>query len=265
MFDRIVTSTNEDKTYLEFWKLQVLTQKIFFPEKKLTIAFYTNRSYDDELVQEMISEGIDVKIYPIIPNRKVGNVAKILRYICASEYKDEVCISVDMDTIPLQSEYINKITAKREKGKMLGVGREVLDGTPHQGKFPAHHMCAEGYVFKKLYNPENKSLEDLLKDLEGMKIFDSKEDIENDPSLFSDESLNRALIHKSSLDVQHITRDINIQSDWLDRSWWSLNMEKLRQGKYIEANLLRPWSNHSEQIRPIYEHLKNLLNSGKND
>lgn len=263
MFHRIVTSTNEDKTYLEFWRLQSLTQKIFFPDQKLTLAFYTNRTYNDELVQEMISEGIDVKIYNIVPDRQEANVAKILRYICASEFENDVCISVDMDTIPLQSDYINRITAVREKGKLLGVGKEVLDGTPHEGKFPAHHMCGEGYVFKKLYNPENKNLEDLLKDLVGMKIFDHKEDIQNTPHTFSDESLNRALIYKNGVDVHHIKRDIDIMNDWIDRSWWNLNLEKLTNGKYIEANLLRPWSNFSQEIKPIYDHLKNLFNDRK--
>lgn len=258
MFDRIVTSTNEDRTYLEFWKLQILTQKIFFPDKKLTIAFYTNRSSDDELVKEMQNEGVDVRLYPMVNAHREGNVAKILRYLCASEYTDEVCISVDMDTIPLQSEYINRITSQREVGRLLGVGKEVLDNTPHAGKFPAHHMCGEGYVFKKLYNPENKGFEELLNDLAGMQLFDYKEDIDGDH--FSDESLNRALIHKNKVDVQHITRDINIHTDWIDRSWWGINKEKLVQGKYIEANLLRPWSNHSEQIAPIYKHLLNLLN-----
>lgn len=258
MFDRIVTSTNEDKTYLEFWKLQILTKKIFFPEKKLTIAFYTDMTYDSPLVKEMINEGIDVKIYKKISGFPEGNVAKILRYICSSEYTDEVCLSVDMDTIPLQSEYINKITSKREIGKMLAVGKEVLDGTPHEGKFPAHHMCAEGKIFKKLYNPENKEFSELLNSLAGMQMFDSKEDIMNDP--FSDESLNRALINKNGVDVCHITRDIDIHRDWLDRSWWRLNMQRLVEGNYIEANLLRPWSYHSEQIQPIYEHLLNLYN-----
>jgi hypothetical protein len=256
MLNRIVTSTNEDKTYLEFWKLQLLSTRAFFPDKKLTIAFYTDRTDDDELVKEMRREGIDVRLYKIIPNHPEGNVAKILRYICASEFGDEVCISVDMDTIPLQSEYINRITSVRQPGKMLGVGKEVLDGTEHAGKFPAHHMCAEGYVFKKLYNPQDKPLKELLDDLSGSRMFDNKEDIDGHP--FSDESLNRALISKNSVDMHHITRDINISSDWLDRSWWGMNLEKLHSGKYIEANLLRPWSNYTEKIKPVYDYLKSL-------
>ena len=258
MFNRIVTSTNEDKTYLEFWKLQLLSQRVFFPDKKLTIAFYTNRNEDDELIKEMKNEGIDVRLYKIVPNFPEANVAKILRYICASEMGDEVCISVDMDTIQLQSEYMNRITSERQKDKMLGVGREVLDNTEHRGKFPAHHMCAEGHVFKKLYNPDGKTLERLLVDLSGMKLFDHKENILNHSSMFSDESLNRALIKINNVDVQHIERKIDMYSQWLDRSWWNMNENKLQNGEYIEANLLRPWSNHMEQIEPIYKHLKKL-------
>jgi hypothetical protein len=114
MFDRIVTSTNDNSIYLGFWKIQILSHKKFFPEKKLTIAFLTNRTQDDELVKEMIDSGIDVQLYKPIEGIPEGNHAKVLRYICASQYKNEVCCITDMDTIPLQKEYLTKQTNLRE-------------------------------------------------------------------------------------------------------------------------------------------------------
>lgn len=257
MFDRIVTSTNESRVYLEFWKIQLLAHKVFFPNKKLTVAFYTDRTENDELVQEMINSGLEVRIYNIVSGYSEANVAKILRYICASEYTNEVCVTVDIDTIPLQSKYLNDVTSKREVNKLLAIGAEVLIGTVDEGKFPAHHMCAEGHIFKKLYNSNDKSLEDLLLDLKGTKVFDNKEDICG--HVFSDESLNRALIKLNNVPVQHTERKINIRTEWVDRSWWNLNVDKLNNGEYVEANLLRPYSSYLSEISPIENYLKKLL------
>lgn len=258
MFDRIVTSTNENNTYLEFWKIQILAHKKFFPNTILTIAFLTERDENDDLIKEMIGSGIDVKLYKPISGIPEGNHAKILRYICASEYENEVCCITDMDTIPLQKEYLTKQTNLREENKLLCIGAEVYKNSPHEGKFPAHHMTAEGKLFKQLFNPNNLNYHDCIKSVSDFKVHDHKESVVNSGSDFSDESLIRVLINKNSVPTQHIERKIDIHSQWLDRSWWNMNEEKLSNLEYIEANLLRPWSRHEEQIKPIVKFLENL-------
>ena len=259
MFDRIVTSTNENSTYLGFWELQILAHKKFFPEKKLTIAFLTDRTYEDELVKEMISHDIDVQLYKPINGIPEGNHAKILRYICASQYNNEICCITDMDTIPLQKEYLTNQTNLREPNKLLCIGAEVYKNTPHYGKFPAHHMTAEGKIFKQLFNPNNLNYEDSVKEISNFKVFDSKESIVDSRDSFSDESLIRVLIGKNNVPVQHIVRNVDIYNDWIDRSWWNINTEKLKNFKYVESNLLRPYDKNKQQIEPILQFLKDEL------
>ena len=250
MFDRIVTSTNEDLMYLGFWRIQILAHKKFFPNKILTIAFLTNRDEDDDLIIEMKNNGVDVKLYKPIPNIPKGNQGKLLRYVCASEFESEVSVITDMDTIPLQSDYLNEITSKREKNKVLCVGSEVYHNTPHSGKFPAHHMTAEGSLFKKLFNPNNLPYDELINEISKINnVFDSKESLHSD--IFSDESLIRVLFNNSSVERQNYPRNINIKEDWIDRSWWSIDQNRLENYKYIEANLLRPYKDHSDKISPI--------------
>jgi len=259
MFDRIITSTNDNSIYLGFWKIQILSHKKFFPEKKLTVAFLTNRTQDDELVKEMIDSGIDVQLYKPIDGIPEGNHAKILRYICASQYENEVCCITDMDTIPLQKEYLTKQTNLREPNKLLCIGAEVYKNTPHYGKFPAHHMTAEGNVFKQLFNPNNLDYEESIKSISNFRIYDLKESIVNSIHEFSDESLIRVLIEKNNIPVQHVQRNINIHSDWIDRSWWGIDINKLKSCGYIESNLLRPYEHHISQIKPIVDFLNDEL------
>lgn len=259
MFDRIVTSTNENSTYLGFWELQILAHKKFFPEKKLTIAFLTERTYDDELVKKMISHDIDVQLYKPIDGIPEGNHAKILRYICASQYDNEICCITDMDTIPLQKEYLINQTSLRESNKLLCIGAEVYENTPHYGKFPAHHMTAEGKIFKQLFNPNNLNYEESIKAISDFKVYDLKESIINSQDGFSDESLIRVLIQENNVPTQHVFRNIDKFNDWIDRSWWAIDIEKLKKLKYVESNLLRPYDDHKTRIKPILQFLKDEL------
>ena len=259
MFNRIVTSTNEDSTYLDFWKIQIMSHKIFFPNKILTIAFLTNRDENDELILEMKSYEIDVRLYKPISNIPEGNQAKLLRYICASEFENEVCVITDMDTIPLQTEYLNYITSNRQLNKILCVGSEVYNGTPHMGKFPAHHITSEGKLFKKLFNPNNLSYGDLFIELSKINnVYDHKESLLSNE--FSDESLIRVLFDRSDVEKQNHPRNINIKEQWIDRSWWGINKERLYSFNYIEANLLRPYNKNKNKIQEIEVFLNSLNN-----
>ena len=257
MFNRIITSTNEDSTYLDFWKIQIMSHRIFFPDKILTIAFLTDRDENDELILEMKSHGIDVRLYKPNPNIPEGNQAKVLRYICASEFKDEVCVITDMDTIPLQSEYLNFITSNRELNKILCVGSEVYYGTPHSGKFPAHHITSEGKLFKKLFNPNNLSYGDLITDLSNINnVYDNKESLLSNN--FSDESLIRVLFERNNVERQNHPRNINIKEQWIDRSWWGIDKDRLYSFNYIEANLLRPYNTYKDKIHEIEMFLNSI-------
>lgn len=258
MLDRIIISSNEDRTYIDFWKIQLLSHKIFFPNVKLTLALLTNKEENDELITKMIDAGLEVRLYKPALDIPLANQAKVLRYYCASEFEEQVSLISDIDTIPLQSKYINNIVSKRQKNKLLAVGKEVLANTPHAGKFPAHHTCGEGKLFKQMYNPNNLPFQECIKSYIGLRKYDHKENIANHPSTFSDESLNRAVINIHKVDVQDITRDINIHSQWLDRSWWYVDNKKLYEDYYIEANLLRPLNDNILEIKKVIDYLNSL-------
>ncbi len=255
MIDRIIMGTNEDAMYFDFWKIQVLAHRTFFPDAMLTIAVLTDRP-DKPLFAAMRDAGVDV--WPYQPSRLVphGNQAKLLRYYCASQFTKEVCVVSDIDTIPLQSAYVEKIGNAVTPDQLLAVGREVLINGPDSGKFPAHHTSGYGKIFNQLYRCHNKSFAECVEQFIGMRMFDSKENVISLPFNFSDESLNRALIHLNKVSVKDIIRTIDIQKQWIDRSWWKVDEDFLNGGGYIEANLLRPFVQHIDQILPIIKYIE---------
>lgn len=119
-------------------------------------------------------------------------------------------------------------------------------------------MSAEGLVFRSMINPKNLSYFDLIRSWEGIRVHDRKENIKNPPGDFSDESLMRALIgrwDKESKLVTHIERNVDIHNEWIDRTWWNIDEEKLGKGKYITCNMLRPMDENLEYIEPLIEYV----------
>ena len=226
MFDRIIVSTDENPMFLQFVPTVAKAWKKYFPEKKLSIAFISNKTYDDKLVIEM-QEYAEVKIYNAIPGIPVANQAKISRHILASEYKGDICMIEDIDTIPLQRHYFENRTSKFEGG-VLAVGHEVLSPTVDTGKFPMSTMTASGETFKQILNPNNLEYVELIKSFDNLGVHDNRESISNRPEDFSDESLIRYLLNIWGGPITKVNRNVDIKIDWLDRSWWNIDINRLK-------------------------------------
>jgi hypothetical protein len=250
-FDRVIVSTDENPMFYQFWPIVSCAWNKFFPDKKISLAFVTDIKEDDSAIESMRLFG-DVVLYPTIEGIPTANHAKVARYYLAATYGDEVCLIDDIDSLPLQDRYILDKISKREKGKLLVIGKEVYDGTYHEGKFPIGYITGEGYLFKELMPSDINSLR-------YMGLYDHKEAINIQPNVFSDESLLRALVSHMGTDViQHETRDIDIYNDWIDRSWWHIDENKLNAGKYINCNMLRPLSDNIEAIKPVVKYICRL-------
>lgn len=266
MFDRIIVST-DDGSFKQYWPIVATAWRKFFPEKQISLAFVTNRGEDDSLVVKMREYG-EVVLFPVVVGVPTPNQAKMARHILAGHYNEEVCMIEDIDTVPLQADFVNRVTGKKEQGKLLTVGVEVYKGSPHEGKFPISNITAESKIFKEIINPDNLSLLDLYKSWVTMYMFDHKEAIVNSPDVFSDESLMRALITKWNPDRSKITdveRNANVQSDWVDRSWWTIDKNKLHSGGYFICNFLRPFDVNYQNIEPVVHYIYGRTDISKDE
>lgn len=260
MFERVIVST-DDSEFKKFWPLVTMAWGKFFPSVKLTCGFVTNRKEDDELVIEMRKCG-EVIVFPVIENVPQPSQGKMTRLILASMYTDEICLLDDIDSIPMQSDYIKYVFSKEacialKSGSLLALAADAYKNSPQEGKFPMGYITGKGSTFKKFINPHSKEISHLYSDWMNNKI-DGKESVLNVPvENFSDESLVRYLISQYPVDIFHVDRNCDIKKYWIDRSWWDLDKTRIFQQDYVMCNFLRPYSSHKDQFKIIEEFLKN--------
>lgn len=264
-FHKIILSSNEDPTYVEFWPIVSWAYKKIFPDCEVKLAFLSNRPYHDPVVKELQSHG-DVTIFHPLPDISEFAQAKMIRYILASRQKEKVCYIDDIDLIPLSREFIWSKTNNRKKGKLLCVGGEVYHFI---GSYPASQMTAEGHVWKQLINPHNKSYRELWHEWKTTPpMFDRRENpcIETDWSkdnYFSDERLIRRLIHVNQVPKHEMERGY---TDYLDatidrHTWnnntqtWEFDRNKLKNHGYVNAHGIRPYGKYKEHYQPLIDYI----------
>ena len=259
LFDRVVVSSDDSPAFLNFWPCVSQAWQKFF-DMKPTLALVTNKTATDPLFDKLRKYG-DVFAVPYFEGIPIQNQAKIARFLVASKMGDEVCMIEDIDTVPLQRTFFVDRLKERRAEHILAVGHEVLANTVDSGKFPISNITTEGHNFQKLFNPNNLDHESLLKSYIGMRVVDHKENIANPADHFSDESMIRGLIHKHKLHnmVQKVERGADIHQDWIDRSWWGIDKDKLNAGQYILCNFLRPCRENAQHFIPVYEYLYGFL------
>ena len=158
----------------------------------------------------------------------------------------------DIDTAPLQSEYIESVTALRKPSTMLMVGHEVYKGNL-SGKCPVSTMTAEGEIFHSFFSAD-KNFDKWIESFKGLKKYRDNEDPFNRPEDFSDESLIRVLADKN-IPTTRAIRSYDPRDCAIDRSWWNINKDKLYNNKYVCCNFLRPLNQNKEKAQPIIDFL----------
>lgn len=255
----VILSCNSDPKYMEFWPLvSKAWKKLFDIEPWLVIVVPDVNNVPFGMYEK------NTLIFPTVSGIPECNQAKVARYYVAAAWNDDsVVMTHDIDLLPLQTAYADSLFKQRPAGHLLTIGSELYTGHEH-GKFSAGYLTAESCVWHKLMNPNSLSWSDFVQSFVGMSVFDHKEDISRtvyheDPDTFSDESLLRALLSRNPTPVIRLPFGYwPYTTRALDRSNWQFDFEKLKNGTYVEAHMLRPWSLHKAELKPLVDWIENV-------
>jgi hypothetical protein len=259
MIDQVILSTNEDRTYMEFWEPVSKVYSKMLPGVKIHLAFLTDRSEDDELVKRFRTFGT-VTLFKPVPDVPEFTQAKLIRFILASQQGSDVCYIDDIDLFPLRKEFITDKISKRPKDHLLCVGGEVYQ---NNGCYPVSQMTAEGYVWERFINPFRLPYPELIERYLEMEImFDKRENLKISldllqDSYFSDERFLRKLMTYSPVDKFELERGYNdFMTATLDRYQWKLDQYKLNAHGYENAHGRRPYSIFKEDYDPLMDYIE---------
>jgi hypothetical protein len=266
LIDRVVLSSDANPKFIQFWPIVTWAwQRLFQVPVHLALV----ASHDECDFRSLALHG-HVRVLPPVPGIPTGNQAKIARYFLAASLaaeaqgKDSVTLLNDMDLLPINKAYFEGLLRARVPGSLLTVGSELYTG-PEAGKFTAGCLTAEDTVWHRLVNPNRLSWRNFVESFAGTTVFDAKENIlskihHEHPDTFSDESLLRAWLHKNPVPVTHQPRGFYpYTAGALCRTDWRFDPAKIMDGTIKEAHLLRPYSEHREQIDELIKFLKALV------
>jgi hypothetical protein len=249
MIERIILSSNENTSYLQYWPLVARAWDKLLGIKP-DLAFITDR--DPEEFRALQEHGTVHKFDPI-DGMPSANQAKISRLFLAAQYPDCYCLLSDIDLLPLSPKPFRVIKEKVQMRKVVCFGADAfanvdLDANPGHGAFPISYLCAKGRVFRSLFSvddlPQTKEYPD-----------EWRANPYRTPHEFSDEALLRRCGIADLI--------VPIARGWgrfanrrIDRSGWYVDWSSLLQGYYYDAHL-------PHKVEPYYK-IEQLIDPKRN-
>jgi hypothetical protein len=233
--DRVILSSNENQTYLDFWPLVAEAwQRLGI---KPTLALI-----GDESLRVDESYGDVIRIKPI-PGVSTVTHAQVIRLLLPIYFEDEISIISDIDMVPC-SDYVSRSVAKVPDDKFV-VYRDRAYGKSSL-RFPMCYNAGKGCLFKSIFNVN--SIEDIPNKV--------KEWVSLGHAWDTDE----IMLYKHVRSWQHFaTNCVFLRHGHqlrrrIDRGLpWGYNKRLLKMGYYNDAHCERPISKS-----PYKEHIEEL-------
>ena len=242
--DRVVLGCDLHPDYLPFWNLSSQAwKKIIGVKPTLALIAEEKPAWLDETYGE-------IHLVKPIAGISTARQAQIVRFFFSSQFPEDVCLTADIDMLPLSREYFMGLP-KDVNDEHLAVysADSTLPGFPNHPSFAVGYNAAKGKIFEEIVQGNMDNFEDKI-----------KEWLSHGHDWFTDE----IMFYQAWMSWSHkllrtslFNRNYNISSDpeyihRIDRSNnCAYKAELLRAGYYYDFHLPRPYSHHKEKIHEI--------------
>lgn len=137
---RVILSTDANSLFIHFWPVMAKAWKEIIGVKP-TLALVADESVT---VDENLGDVIRIVPIPGIPTSVQAQVVRVLLPIL---FKDDFCITADIDMIPLRKHYFFKHVQKMKDNTFV-VYRDGAYGGLH--RYPICYLAAKGTIFEKV-------------------------------------------------------------------------------------------------------------------
>lgn len=246
--DRVILTSNSHPNYYHFWNI---VSKIYKENLNITptLIWFGDESKFNEL--GLSREYGDVIFQKPHPNYQEGWQTTWGLFYFTKFFKDEVCLTMGIDQIPLSTMFVKDLITDIEDNKyvMLIDDAYTTHWTLDNGVSPSAYHIGKGSVFNEIYNFEDDFLSEVEKVYSSKDAFWSKgEDKWGIDESYSSKKMRQyekkdniiSLSKFSLLRKRRIDCHRNLEPEY--------NFNSLKEGFYSEIHLCRPYTNHKNYI-----------------
>lgn len=184
-----------------------------------------------------------------------GNQAQIIRMLLPALYPNRVCLTADIDMLPLNSEYF--LDSMKKVGVQTDANIVSLSSDAYLNTqttfFKRHPVCyIAGYGSTFSLINQIKNVENVSKVM--LEWWKRGYGWDTDEMCFSLEMYQSLACDKINLiELKRGWDQHNRAIDRIDRDWWSYDSTKLGKNGYIDSHLLRPLPTYYSAIEPLFK------------
>lgn len=259
----VTLSCDSHPIYYEFWHPVSKYWKTKFKIHPV-LLYYGN---DDIHLSEEYGDVFKFKENPNIPGYMAGCWG---RFWLTKKYPDKVCMTGDIDLIPLQKKYFSEDLEKYKTTDYIHLNADGYcpNNFDHwkvpYNTVPACYHVALGKVFHDVYSFET----DFYKEMKRYKntdytdrteyAFHSEKRLkhaskENGGNWGHDEVWSSDLLRNYLSKGGSVKTEVGIQRRRICRSNWQYEPSDVKNGKYIDSHLLRPYSEYKNKIDSLMD------------
>jgi hypothetical protein len=241
--DRVILSSNDNPKYLEFWDL-VSEAWVRIGKIKPTLFVISDKDLG------LSTKYGDVFYQSPAPHVPTAQQSQIVRLFAATKFPKQICLTSDLDMLPLQSAYFKQTVSGIEEDKIVFYSSDAyLPGSPSYPSFPMCYMCASGETFAQILGC---SLSEFPREVD--------EWMNHGHGWFTDEKVFYQKWNKWKDKAErtvYARRGFNMGGphtiNRIDRPDGSMyDRELLYNGRYIDYHMPRPYSENKKKIDEIY-------------
>ncbi len=229
--DRVILSTDNHPSYIEFWPIVAKAWKELIGIKP-TLALIADSSIRvDETLGDIIR-------FEPIPNIPTSLQAQVIRLLLPAYFENEVCIISDIDMIPLNKEYFFESIKEINEDSFVVYRDAYYAGT---FKYPMCYNAAKGKVYKEVFKINDiKEIPEIIKKWHSYNLGWNTDEI----------LLYKYLNGWKDFKKRCVTLG-HIPDRRIDRLNWNYNFKEIRN--YIDAHCLRPYSTYKYEIDKLID------------
>ena len=237
--DRVIVSSDANPFFLDFWPIVAKAWNKMGIKPTLALI-----ATEDVQVDETIGDVI--RFEPLAGVPRVCQ-AKYIRLLLPAYFEDEVCLISDIDMLPLNKDYFIE-NVKDVPDDCFAVYRDKAYGGRYsvykRNRYPMCYTAAKGSVFKEIF--QIRSTEDIPRIMRRWTKKWGRHKSDEYP-------LTILVMTWKYFHTRCVRLGLGVKR--IDRSNWIYDVDKLKDGYYIDSHMLRPYSKYKKEIDELLFHL----------